>query len=253
MNLSRRALLALALVAPGGCGDDSTGRARVTFPVSARGVDTRFTTSLGWDVQVTQALVALGPLRWYEGAALFALRWWERAIGLSVAHAHPGHYVPGASLADLLTRRVVDLTASAPTSLGTADGVTGAAQSAHIELRPPSADLGPAGAALDGATLTVRGVATMGARTVRFRGSLALSRNLEGVTATGPVDGAQWVVEVSVGRWIDRVDFSELTPATPDEEAVFGADSQAANALYRGATSVASYRLVKSSATDGGR
>lgn len=253
MKRSRRTFLALALLALGACGDDSTGRARVSFPVTARGVDTRFTTSRGWDVQVTQALVALGPLRWYEGPPVFALRWWERALGVSVAHAHPGHYVPGASLADVLTRRLVDLTATTATSLGSADGVTGAAQSAHIDLRPPAADLGPAASALDGATLLVRGVATMGARTVRFRGSLALSINLEGVTATGPVDASGWVVEVSVGRWIDRVDFSELAPATPDAEVVFGADSQAANALYRGATSVASYRLVKTSATDGGR
>lgn len=251
--LMRRTFLSLTLLALGGCGDDSTGRARVSFPVTARGVDTRYTTSRGWDVQVTQALVALGPVRWYEGPPIFALRWWERAIGLSVAHAHPGHYVPGAALADALTRRVVDLTSDQPAALSPADGVTGAAQSAHLELRPPTADLGPAATALDGATLTVRGVATMGARTVRFRGSLQLSINLEGVTASGPVDATGWEVQVSVGRWIDRVDFAELTPATPDEEVRFGADSQAANALYRGATSVGSYRVVKSSVTDAGR
>ena len=235
-----------------GCGDDSTGRARVRFPVTARGVDTTFTTSRGWSVRVTEARVAVGPLRWFEGAPVFALRWWERALGVSVAHAHPGHYVPGEALADALTRRVVDLTAGS-VPIDTADGVTGAAQSGHVELRPPSADLGPAGTALDGATLTVRGEATLGAQRVRFRGSQQLSLVLEGVTATGAVDAHGWELQVSVGRWVDRVDFAALTPATPDAEVVFGSDSQAANALYRGATSVASYRFVKTDNTDAGR
>jgi hypothetical protein len=158
-----------------GCGDDTTGRTRVRFDVRARGVDTTFTTSRGWSVRVTEARVSLGPLRWYEGPPIFALRWWERALGVSVAHAHPGHYVPGAALADMLAPRVVDLTAGAVV-LSAADGVTGPAQSAHMELQPP-----PAGG--DTATVFVRGEATLASQRVRFRGSLALALNLEGVTA----------------------------------------------------------------------
>lgn len=237
----RLALCALLLL---GCADDTTGRTRVRFDVRARGVDTTFTTSRGWDVRVTEARVSLGPLRWYEGPPIFALRWWERALGVSVAHAHPGHYVPGAALADMLTPRVVDLTAGA-VALSVADGVTGAAQSAHVELQPP-----PAGG--DTATVFVRGEATMAAQRVRFRGSLALTLNLEGVTATGNIDSAAWELQVSVGRWVDRVDFAALTPATPDAEVEFTADSQATNALYRAATNVGSYRVVRLGSNDGG-
>lgn len=237
----RFALAALLFL---GCADDTTGRARVRFDARARGVDTTFTTSRGWSVRVTEARVSLGALRWYEGPPIFALRWWERALGVSVAHAHPGHYVPGAALADMLTPRVVDLTAG-PVSLGAADGVTGAAQSAHVELRPPPT-------AGDTATVFVRGEATLAAQRVRFRGALALTLNLEGVTAPGNISSASWELQVSVGRWVDRVDFSTLTPATPDTEVEFAADSQAANALYRAATNVGSYRVVSLNTVDGG-
>lgn len=237
----RLALCAMLLV---GCGDDTTGRSRVRYDVRARGVDTTFTTSRGWTVQIAEARVSLGALRWYEGPPIFALRWWERALGVSVAHAHPGHYVPGEALADMLSPRVVDLTAGA-VSLGAADGVTGAAQSAHVELRPP-----PAGG--ESATVFVRGEATLASQRVRFRGALPLTLNLEGVTAGGDIDSAAWELQVSVGRWVDRVDFAALTPSAPDAEVEFTADSQAANALYRAATNVGSYRVVKRSTADGG-
>ncbi|MFO0624822.1 MAG: hypothetical protein U0325_04340 [Polyangiales bacterium] len=239
----RFALAALLLLL--GCADDTTGRARVRFDLRARGVDTTFTTSRGWAVRVAEARVSLGPVRWYEGPPIFALRWWERALGVSVAHAHPGHYVPGEALADMLTPRVVDL-ASGAVALSAADGVTGAAQSAHLALQPP-----PAGG--DAATVFVRGEATQGAQRVRFRGALALTLNLEGVTAGGNIDRAGWELQVSVGRWVDRVDFAALTPSAPDAEVEFATDSQAANALYRAATSVGSYRVVKLSADDAGR
>jgi hypothetical protein len=237
----RFALVALLFM---GCGDDTTGRTRVRFDVRARGVDTTFTTSRGWSVRVTEARVSLGPLRWYEGPPIFALRWWERALGVSVAHAHPGHYVPGAALADMLAPRVVDLTAGAVV-LSAADGVTGPAQSAHMELQPP-----PAGG--DTATVFVRGEATLASQRVRFRGSLALALNLEGVTAPGDIDRTPWELQVSVGRWVDRVDFAVLTPSAPDAEVEFATDSQAANAFYRAATNVGSYRVVKLTTVDGG-
>lgn len=242
-----RPLLALAFVSLSlGCADDSTGRARVRFATRARAVDASFTTSRGWSLTVTEARLSLGTLRWYEGPALFALRWWERALGVSVAQAHPGHYAPGEALADMTTPRVIPLSAT-PVELAMADGVTGAAQSAHLELRPA-----PAGDELNGASLSVRGEAVNGAQRVSFRGALAITLNLEGVSAPGAVDAAAWELQVSVGRWLDRVDFSALTPATPGAEVVFGDDSQASNALYRGASSVGSYRLQRIATQDGG-
>lgn len=251
---SLRTSLALGMVLAlgAGCGED-TGRARVRFAVTARGVDPSFVTSRGWSVAVTEARVVVGPLRWYEGAPVFALRWWERALGVSLAHAHPGHYAPGEALADLVPRRVVDLVGP-PTTLGTADGITGAAQSAQLELRPPGPDLGPAAASLEGATLVLRGTATAGARTLRFRGRADVSLNLAGIAAPGAIDQAAWELQITLGSLLDRVDFEALRPATPDAEVDFGSDSQAANALYRAVTSVGSYRLVRlGSVRDAGR
>lgn len=250
---SLAALLAVATVQ---CGDDtSTGRARVAFDVWAQGVNAAAVTSLGWSVRIEQAAVAVGPLRWYEGAPLFGARRLLRALS-GTAWAHPGHYVPGGAMADVTQRAVVDLT-GARAFVGRAEGVSGAVQSAHLELRPDGSDLGPARALLRGGTLSLRGTATRGDRTVRFEASPSLNVSIEGVPARAANDGSPgaWTLSVDLARWVDRVDFSMLpAPATADAFAPFGDDGQPASALYRGATTGAAYRFDWSSHTaDAGR
>ncbi len=247
------ALAAMLSVATVQCGDDlSTGRARVAFDVWAQGVNPVADTSLGWRVRIEQAAVAVGPLRWFEGAPLFGVRSILRALS-GTAWAHPGHYVPGGAMADVTQRAVVDLT-GARAFVGRAEGVSGAVLSAHVELRPDGGDLGPARALLRGGTLSLRGTATRGDRTVRFEASPTLNVSVEGVPARAENNGSPgaWVLSVDLARWVDRADFSTL-PMT-DGYAPFGDDSQPASALYRGATTGAAYRFDWSpSAADAGR
>jgi len=225
------------------CGDDTTGRRRITFDVYARGMHLAGDTSTGWQVRVESAFVVVGPLRWYEGAPLFG----RRSLGWGgVAWAHPGHYVPGGALADIGTRALVDLTSTVPISLGRANGVSGTARSAHIELHPPEEDLGPARAALEGQTLVLRGTAQRGDARVRFRAALRVDVNIEGIPASASLDGApgRWEVGIDVLRWLDRVDFSMLPPpAEPDGVSNFPEEGQPSNALYRGVVSGAAYRF----------
>ncbi len=238
--------VASASVASAHCAlDDTTGRQRVSFDVVARGLRAEADTSTGWHVRIESAYVALGPVRWFEGEALFgALR---RLVAPGVAWAHPGHYVPGGALADVMERRVVDLLAPSGVAIGRATGVSGEVGSAHLELHP--ADDGTLGARdlLRGGSLALRGTATRGGVTVRFEAAPRLVLNIEGVPARATLDGSPGAFEVGIdlAALVDRADFAELPrPALPGAAVVIPEGSQPANALFRGAASGASYRLT---------
>ena len=248
MNLRDRSLVAaplvaaLALVSSAHCGDDSTGRQRVSFEVYAGAIRAESDSSMGWHVRVEQAAVAIGPIRWYEGPPLFGEL---RRMVTGVAWAHPGHYVPGGALADITARGVADLMATAPVRIATATGVSGAVQSAHLELHPSEGDLGPARAALRNGSLSLRGTATRGDVTVRFEAAPRIDVNIEGIPARATLDGTpgRFEVGVDLGALLDRVDFSTL-PVQPAETVAFPETGQASNALYRGAVSGASWRFT---------
>ena len=248
MKLRDRSLVAaplvaaLALVSSAHCGDDTTGRQRVGFEVYARGLRAESDSSMGWHVRVEQAAVALGPVRWYEGEPLFGQL--QRML-TGVAWAHPGHYVAGGALADITGRAVVDLMSPTATHLATAAGVSGEVNSAHVEFHPPADDLGPAAASLRNGSLSLRGTATRGDVTVHFEASPRIDVNIEGIPARATLDGSpgRFEVGVDLGALVDRVDFSTL-PASAEATVAFPAEGQAANALYRGAVSGASWRFT---------
>jgi hypothetical protein len=227
------------------CGGlDTTGRARTSFAVRVRGTRAEAETSAGWHITFERALVALGPLRWYEGEPVFG---WRRLRSFGLAFAHPGHYVPGEALADITAQQVVDLLAPEGVALARAEGVTGEAHSATVELRPPRPELGTDATPLNGATLWLRGTARRGETVVRFEGGLALDLAVTGIPARGTFDTAsgEWELTLDLGAWLDRADFSTLPPPSSSEEYVtIPADAQVRNALYRGATSAAPYQFT---------
>lgn len=232
--------LAAALVATARCGDagDTTGRVRVTFPVTVRGINPTSDNARGWRVVVEEALVAAGPLRWYEGPPIFA----RRLFQFGVAFAHPGHYVPGEALADITSQRVVDLMVPTPTPLEDATGVSGDALSATIELRPPGTTLGPSASALHGLAVWTRGTATRAGSTVRFEGGVTIDYAVRGIPARARfAPGGSMAVSVDLARWFDLADFSTLTAPSPGEVAPIAAGGAVANALYRGTTNGAAW------------
>lgn len=226
------------------CGDDSTGRARITVDAVVRGTDPSLTTSTGWQVTLTEARIVLGPVRWYEGAALFGRSLFERLMGVSVAWAHPGHYVAGEALADITARRVVDLLRPDGTPLPQGNGVTGLVQSAAIELRPAEGPIADA-ATLHGGTLYVRGDATKDGRTVRFDCAPVLTQVVHGIPARGDMNrSGRWDLTIDVGAWIDRADFSMApAPATPGGVVTL-TEGQAFNAVTRTAPAASGFRFA---------
>ena len=216
----------------------TTGEQRTSFEVEALGLDggSAVTNDHGWTIALDEAVVALGPLYFFEGDPLFARRTIvDRLLGIRVAHAHPGHYQEGDALAQLLEEVEVDLLASAPVPLGTAEGVTGDYNSAQVGIRPL------AGGVLDGGSLVLAGTATREADTVAFTSHVSLEIDVEGIAFDHDVDGSPGRVRVGVDvhRFLLAADFTDLVGSAGPVEVP--ETSQVFNALNRGVDNTSAY------------
>lgn len=232
-------LLLLPVLA--GCGAE--GPTRTTFPVEVQGKGSvGLPNDHGYTVDLTRARLRLGPVYFHAGEPLFTRRnsegWpWRllrAALGVGIAHAHPGHYQEGDALGEMLTAGTVDLLAPAPALLGTAAGVTGTYRSARVDLAP----------APGGHTVEVAGTAKKGSHQVSFSASLAVTAQVKGVAFGAEVGAAPGAVRVVVelARWLELVDFTAL--GSGPGAVTFASGSQAENALQRGLVNTSAFTLA---------
>jgi hypothetical protein len=279
-RLARRSLLALTLVtgahltlaAPGctGTAGTTTGK-RITLGTgisAAESPTAPFTNGKGWTITLDRALVSVGSLAYFDGepftAALEPTRRRRPAspelepndrsplrelFGPRLAHAHPGHYVPGNALGQVTRGDTVDLLALETTLASTEEAVTGTYRSATFGFGEPPA--GALAAGLEGGVALVSGTATSGDTTLLFRARALASEVLDTETPATPSvhgcifdealveKGGHVEVRVSLHVWLDQVDFADATPpASPGERVTL--DGAAHEAFTRG--------LVKGSA-----
>lgn len=207
-------------------GEDSTGGGRLTLTTRVQAETLTFRNAYDFDVELSRVLVSIGPLRYLEGAPVAQQNLLQRVLGVRVAHAHPGHYVAGGVLGEMLVPTSVDL-ATGASLLGAAPGVSGLALSAQFSFQSPPT--GPFAEDLDGNLVVLEGEAQNDTLSRSFRavgrvgdvvnddGELViLGCQFEGgeLTRDGVVD---LVIRPSV--WLDQVDFSEL-PKPEDEEPI---------------------------------
>jgi hypothetical protein len=82
------------------------------------------------------------------------------------AHAHPGHYIEGAAMGQMLVPTTIDLLGGSVVQLADGEGVTGLTNSAKFTWQsPPAGDLA---AALEGHVILTKGTATKGGITINF-------------------------------------------------------------------------------------
>lgn len=233
-------VLALAMVAAcsstGGSG--TTGH---TITLQAR-VEIRddltqpFTNASGWEISLSQAYLSLGALYYFSGAPVISRRALpireKRGVMPTLADllvpsamAHPGHYVEGTAMGQMVEARVVDLLAG-PSELGQGEGVTGEVNSARVTLQSPAK--GALAEKLENQVVIARGTARQGDRTIPFVAKAAESDVLDGngkAQISGCAFGATLgdvgvdVVEdgsVTLGLvpsvWFNQVDFSYVSP-----------------------------------------
>ena len=225
--LSAGALVPLAQLAAGvsACSDAETGGKRVQIVTRVTAESLAFSNAFGFEIQLERALVSMGPLRYLAGApvalrrplspALHLLEWF-RAV--RTAHAHPGHYVEGQTLGEMLEPRVVELAGPAVT-FAPGRGVTGVARSARLQFQSPAE--GPLARELGDNLVLVEGRATSAERTLAFRAGVSLEQLLD-AEGNPTVEGCELHdgdiyedgtidLTVSPAVWLDQVDFGKVS------------------------------------------
>lgn len=244
------------------CGADSLTSGRRVALTTGVELDSSgsagFQTAAGWTVTLSKALLSTGPFYYFDGAPPLVRRERERtrqfalrALGLGVAHAHPGHYEPGNALGQMLEPWSLDLLSGA-VELPAGEGVTGVYRSARFSFTPAAA--GPVAEQLAGHVALVEGRAEKAGEAVRVFRALADLADIERSAARGEVEGCEFselevegdgriTVLVNPRSWFELVDFSELEPGTQEAPAEFAPDSQPRIAFGQGLAQLSAYRF----------
>lgn len=234
----RHVLLGALTLALCGCGSEAERR---TFPVEVAATLPTGANERGWTVTLESAHASIGPVRFFNGRVLLSRRFdWYSLIG-GTAQAHPGHYVAGDALGEVLTTATVDLLTGAP--LGDASAVTGEYGSMEVTLAAPTAATDAAGV-LGGHAVRVRGTArNADGGTVRFDAMADLPAPVAGVRFEKSLglEAGRVRVAVDLKTWLGRIDFATATDPDADGIYTFPAGSQALNALLRGVEDTTSY------------
>lgn len=201
MRLSIAVVLALAA-----CGESGTGGQVVRYRLAAEPVGgSSFATRTGWQVELEEARIAVGPLYLYANPPPSAFR--PLDLILPAAHAHSGfdEYDGGEVRGELLEPVIVDAIGGLQ-ELAELEGVAGPIRSAGLDLLPE----------VDGHQAFVRGHATRGDEAISFEGWLTLPSDPRDRRVVGiPVEvelaeGTQVVLQIHVDRWFSDADFSAL-------------------------------------------
>jgi hypothetical protein len=181
--MRRSLLLVLALLAA--C-DDTTGLSRIQFTLRAGGIDRSgggvlaFTTDTGWQVTLSEAKMAVGPIYFNVapstveavggGAALLRALW---PVALARADQQE-HAARGRIVAQVTARAILDLLSPQLQEVGPGDGVSEPARSAEVWLLPEDR-AGRSGTLPQRSVLYVVGVAQKEADLVPFSAALVLT------------------------------------------------------------------------------
>jgi hypothetical protein len=212
LNLKVAAVALLVGFALQGCGGtDATTGGRVSLKTVAQvdpEIESTFTTAVGWKVRLDKAAVAVGSLYYFDGEPAFVqlappprknlLQRFTGYFAEGVAHAHPGHYVAGNAVGQMLESGSVDLF-DVPAPLGAGDGVTGPFRSARFTFA--ESPTGSASRELDGHVALAEGTAVKAndaeAEPIHFRIYADFADVAKSVTH-GEVDGCAFAPQADV-------------------------------------------------------
>lgn len=247
----------IALLACGGS-DTTTGHP-VTLQTSLSAdaeISAPFMTETGWTVQLSKAGVSIGSLYYFDGEPAFVRReaprrWLASVLGLGVAHAHPGHYIAGDALGQMITPAYADLLAGT-SKLPDGTGLTGDYRSARFKLSAPTAD--PGLTALGSNVAIAEGVARNGTQEVHFKLHASYADVAKSVS-NGEVDGCVFsetdvetsgTVNVTVVPhvWFNLVDFAGVAAGSAAAPTDIAAGETAQIAFALGVVQLSAYRFA---------
>lgn len=245
------------------CDEDATNdtsQKRISLTVSAASppeARATFTNAYQWAITLSKAELALGAIYFFDGEPIFS----QRAptpgartprqrvarLFLGTAHAHPGHYIAGNAVGQMLTLSSFSLLGDT-TVLGAGDGVTGSFRSARVTF--PESVGGPSAAVLGDKIALFEGVARKGGTSVGFRVSAARGdlldadgqARVEGTTiapATNVAANAAITLVIDPRQFFDQCEFDGLPEGeTPTD---LPTDSDASRNFVRGVKSGPAY------------
>jgi len=260
-RLGRTTLLSLLLavgspvvtvVLEGCSGSNQTSGRRLTLHTRVGVADNArsFTTPLGWHVTLQHAVIAGGPLYYFDGAPPLVQRrstseWRlaQRWFGLTVAHAHPGHYQAGNALGQMLEPWSTDLFDGSQV-LPDGDGVSGNYRSARFSFH----------AQPNAAVAEVTGMAERDGDDTRFFRATAEFADVAKSATEAGVDGCEFReanidadgtvnLEVHPEVWFELVDFSEARVGASETPVEFEVDSQPKLAFVQGVAQLSAYKF----------
>lgn len=236
-------------------GDTTTGRTvRLHARIEADAeIADQFATETGWSVRLNKAALGLRALYYFDAPPAFVRRdrrgWLRHAARLllgGVARAHPGHYMAGSALGQMLEPAAVDLLGGGQ-PLAEGMGVSGVYRSARFVLA--EAEQGD----LAGLVALAEGVATKAERTVHFRLSADFAE-ISRSASDGQVDGCKFeeadveadgsvTVTVEPHVWFNLVDFSDVAPGSAEQPTQIGPDETARIAFALGVAQLSAYQF----------
>lgn len=246
----------------GGDGGDTTTGARVvlhTEIVADDGVEAPFVNAFGWSIQLSKALISVGPLYFFDGAPIFSklellpsepTSPWQDVLGLRVAHAHPGHYQQGNAMGQVLGSTAVDLALGA-TPMIDGDGVTGSYRSGRFSWVFPA--VGPEAAGLGTAAILVEGSGTKDGKTRIFR-MIATKEDVLDSYNEPKIDGCAFQetdvqgsgtvsVHILPSIWLDQAELEFVAESTDGEPVELQDGEEAQRAFERGVKKGTAYKF----------
>ena len=240
--------LALALLAAGCSSSNASGTTGRVIALKTKAtvkddLTQAKTNALGWSVTISEAYLSVGPLYYYSGDPMLSLRSSPKSSKQSAlamlgdwfvkpAHAHPGHYIAGAAMGEMLTPTTLALHAGT-VNLADGDGVTGDTNSAKFTWQSPAE--GELASSLQGHVISTLGVATKDGVTVKFIAKADEPDVHDGDDkaevagcAFGATPGKVGVsmdgngtvtLTLSPSVWFDEVDFSYVAPGAANAPA----------------------------------
>lgn len=223
----------------------TTGKHVVLHTEAALGGSPDFTNAFSWVIHVDKALVSIGPFYYFSGAPIVtAANAPSKSFdpfAIKHAYAHPGHYVPGDTLGEMLEATSFDLLAGL-TPLADGEGITGVYRSTQFHWQAPPS--GPAAAELGANVVLIEGTAKKDALTKHFRLVGGMSDVLD-PEALPQVDGCTFTefdvqsdgkvtAKIWPSVWLDQAEFDEVPDSTDGKPVDVPADDRAAKAFVRG-------------------
>jgi hypothetical protein len=198
--------------------------------------------ALGWEVTINEAYLSIGAFYYYSGDPVISQNGYPREpnrrrnafawlsdLLIAPAYAHPGHYVEGAAMGQMLEPMTLDLLQGS-IELSDGNGVTGPTNSARITWQSPPK--GKLASRLDGRVVFTRGTATKENTVIHFIAQATANDVLNGdgkAEVAGCAFGAEpgkvgvnldgdgtVTLTLVPSVWFDQVDFAYVTPEAAD-------------------------------------